>query len=206
MSITSGKETIINPVTGEKLLVIKSTEEIFKMAYSIRPNSKIAVEHVHPFQEQTIQVTSGELHCRVNGRDHVLRAGVSMTIPAGVAHFQWNPTGAEVLAIEKYRPARQIHNFFRILFKLSEEGKTNGEGSLTPLLGAALMSEFKDTVRASSFKWRILFGLLAPVSRLLGYRKIIRNYIENFEAGDVQAALSNSIRYIKPLGQKPEEV
>lgn len=199
MKFTSGKETIINPVTGEKLLVLKSTREVFKMAFSINPRSRIAADHVHPRQEQTIEVTAGELHCRVDGQNHILRAGDWITIPAGADHYQWNPTDKEALAIEKYQPAGQIHNFFRILFLLAEEGQTNGKGVPKPLVGAALMAEFKDTVRASSIFLRLLFGLLAPLSGLLGYRRTIRDRIEKFEAADDRAALSKSIHRIAPV-------
>ncbi len=186
-------ETIFNPVTGERLLVLESTEEVFKMGFSINPYSEIAGEHIHPFQEQSVQVTAGELHCRINGVNQVLRAGDSATIPAGARHFQSNPTDTEARAIEEYRPAGRIHNFFRVLFTLAQEGKTNRKGVPNPLIGAALVAEFKDTVRVSSLGLRLLFGLLAPVSSLLGYRQTIRNYIEKFETADERAALSNPI-------------
>ncbi len=193
MEIIIEQETIFNPVTGERLLVLESTEEVFKMGFSINPYSEIAGEHIHPFQEQSVQVTAGELHCRIDGVNQVLRAGDSATIPAGARHFQSNPTDTEARAIEEYRPAGRIHKFFRVLFTLAQEGKTNRKGVPNPLIGAALMAEFKDTVRVSSLGLRLLFGLLAPVSSLLGYRQTIRNYIEKFETADERAALSNPI-------------
>jgi quercetin dioxygenase-like cupin family protein len=193
MEIRLEKEIIYNPVTTERLLVLESNDKIFKMGFSINPHSKIAGEHFHPSQEQTIIVTVGELHCTIDGKNHVLRAGESVTIPAGARHFQWNPTDTETRAVEEYRPAGRIHNFFRVLFKLAAEGKTNQQGIPDPLIGAALTAEFKDTVSVSSVYLRILFGLLAPFSERLGYRQTIRNYIEKFEAADNRAALSSSI-------------
>ena len=193
MKIRLEKEIIYNPVTTERLLVLESNERVFKMGFSIEPHSKIAGEHFHPFQEQTIIVTVGELHCTINGKNHVLRAGESVTIPAGARHFQWNPTDTETRAIEEYLPAGRIHNFFRVLFKLAAEGKTNQKGIPDPLIGAALTAEFKDTVRVSSVYLKILFGVLAPFSEFLGYRKTIRNYVEKFKKADERAALSNTI-------------
>src|SRR5215218_3532000 len=114
MEINLDKEVIFNPVTSERLLVLESNEEVFKMAFSIDPRSKIAGEHYHPFQEQTISATAGELHCTIDGAKHVLRAGESATIPAGARHFQWNPSETKAGAIEEYRPAGKIHNFFRV--------------------------------------------------------------------------------------------
>ena len=204
MEITLEKETIYNPVTGEKLLVLESTAEVFRMGFSIEPHSEIAGEHIHPFQEQTVVVTKGELHCRINGVNSAPRAGDSATIPAGARHFQSNPTDTEARAIEEYRPAGRIHNFFRVLFTLAQEGKTNRKGVPIPLIGAALVAEFRDTVRVSSLGLRLLFGALAPVARLLGYRRTIRNYIERFETAGKRAASSSSA--FKPVMPQTDEV
>lgn len=204
MEITTEKETIYNPVTSEKLLVLESTAEVFKMRFSINPYSEIAGEHIHPFQQQKVTVTAGELHCRIDGVNHILRAGDSATVPAGARHFQSNPTSAEARAIEEYRPAGRIHNFFRVLFTLAQEGKTNRKGVPKPLIGAALVAEFKDTVRVSSPYLRLLFDALAPVSRLLGYRETIRHYVENFEAADERAVLSKTT--FKPFMRRAEKV
>jgi quercetin dioxygenase-like cupin family protein len=204
MTITTDQEIIFNPVTGERLLVLESTTEVFRVGFSISPQSEIAGEHLHPFQEQTILVTKGELHCRINGINHVLHAGDSATIPAGARHFQSNPTDFEARSIEEFRPAGRIHSFFRVLFTLAQEGKTNRQGIPHPLIGAAFIAEFKDTVRVSSLGLRLLFGLLAPVSRLLGYRRIIRDYIERFETTDERAALLNSV--FNSMKAKTEEV
>jgi quercetin dioxygenase-like cupin family protein len=204
MEITVEQETIYNPVTGEKLLVLESNEEVFRMGFTIDPYSEIAGEHIHPFQQQSVTVTKGELHCRIDGVTSVLRAGDSATVPAGGRHFQWNPTDTEAQAIEEYRPAGQIHNLFRVLFMLAQEGKTNRKGVPNPLIGAALMAEFKDTVRVSSPYLRLLFGALAPASNLLGYRETIRGYIRRFEKRDESAALSKSV--FKPMMRKAEKV
>ena len=213
MEIKLEKEVIFNPVTSERLLVLETNEDVFKMGFSINPCSEIAGEHFHPFQEQRILVTGGELHCTIGGKNHVLRAGESATIPPGVRHFQHNPTAAVTTAVEEYRPAGKIHNFFRVLFKLAAEGKTNRKGVPNPLIGAALMAEFKDTVRASSLGLRMLFSALAPLSRLLGYRKTIRTYVEKFEAADRRPEFSRTMvipilrqsKKIKTLEIKPLE-
>jgi quercetin dioxygenase-like cupin family protein len=203
METTIEQETIYNPVTGETLLVLESTKEVFRMGFTIDPHSYIAGEHIHPCQQQSVTVTKGELHCRIDGVTSVLRAGESATIPAGASHFQWNPTDTEAQAIEEYRPAGRIHNLFRVLFMLAREGKTNRKGVPNPLIGAALMAEFKETARVSSPYLRLLFGVLAPISCLLGYRRTIRGYVERFERAD-RHATSNSI--FEPITLEAEKI
>lgn len=179
------KETIHNPVTGETLYVLESNEDVFRIEYAIDPQSSIAAEHIHPYQQQTIRVIEGKLGIRANGRESLLEVGDSLEILAGTAHFQFNPTDSETRAIEEHRPARRIHNFFRVLFALAREGRTDQKGVPTPLIGAAFAREFKDVVRPSSIGLRLLFGALGPVSEILGYRRVIRDYIQRFEMDDI---------------------
>jgi hypothetical protein len=176
-------EIIHNPITGETLYVLESNPWVFKFEFRLKPNGAIGGEHFHPSQEQTITVVSGELHYKISKKTKVLRAGESVTIPARTSHFQSNPTDQEVVAIEEHRPANRIHLFFRVLFAMAWDGETDLDGLLHPLIGAALLAEFKDVIRPARSGQRLMFDLLAPVSHLLGYRQIIRRYISEFETG-----------------------
>jgi quercetin dioxygenase-like cupin family protein len=178
-------EIINNPITGETLYVLESNEEVFRIEFAIDPGKAIAAEHIHPFQDQAIYVIEGTLGCRIGDVNRFLAAGEYAIIPAGSSHYQWNPTAEEARAIEEIRPAGKAHNFFRVLFALAREGKTNSKGVPKPLIGAAFASEFKDFVRPTSVGLRFLFGLLGPVSILLGYRDVIRTYIERFEQDEM---------------------
>lgn len=185
-----GKEVIHNPVTGETLLVMESSADVFKFAVHFRPGGATAAAHIHPTQWQTITVLSGELHCRTGRKRQVIRAGESVKIAPGAAHTQWNPTEHETIAVEELRPADRFHLFFRIVFALAWDGRTNAEGVPDPLIGAAFLAEFKDVLRPARLRHRIFFGLLAPVSRLLGYGEIIRGYIREFESSPARGQLT----------------
>lgn len=178
-------EIIHNPITGETLYVLESSEEVFRFEYAIKPGGEIAAEHIHPDHEQRVSVVEGMLRCRVGTLEHRLRAGESAVIPPGVAHFQSNPTDLESRAIEEYRPAGRSHDFFRVAFALARDGHTDANGLAKPLIGAALLAEFAGFVRPTSPYLRFLFLVLGPVSKLLGHRRVIRKYIERFEREDL---------------------
>jgi quercetin dioxygenase-like cupin family protein len=172
-------EILENPVTGEALRVLESTPHLFKVQYSLRPHGEIAGEHFHPGMNQQITVLSGEMHLRIDGAPRVVRAGESAVIPAGARHFQWNPSDAEVVAIEEVRPAGRLHAFFSVLFGLARDGKTDWQGRPSLFLAAALFGEFRDSVRQAPIGTRILLDGLAPIASLLGYRRQLDPYLES---------------------------
>lgn len=167
-----------NPVTGEAFRVLESTPDVFKVQYSLRPHGEIAGAHFHPGKEQQITVLSGEMHLRINGAHRVVRAGESASVPAGAHHFQWNPSDAEVVAIEEIRPAGRLHEFFSVLFGLARDGKTDSQGRPSLFLAAAVFSEFRGSIRQASFGTRLLLDVLAPIASLLGYRRQLDRYRE----------------------------
>jgi quercetin dioxygenase-like cupin family protein len=142
------EEILENPVTGESLRILESTAETFKAQYSLRPHGEIAGEHLHPHREQRISVLSGEMHLRIEGEHRIVRAGETAAIPVGARHFQWNPCDSEAVVIEEIRPAGRIHDFFKVLFGLARDGKTNANG-YPSLLSSASCSE-----RSGPSLWR----------------------------------------------------
>ncbi len=170
------EEIMENPVTGETMKVLESTQETFTIEYGLRPHGEIPFEHFHPGVEQEIAVTSGEMHITVNGEHVVIKAGESATAPKGAHHFQWNPCDEEAVAIETYRPAGRNHDFFRTLFGLARDGHTDAQGMPSIFMRAAIFSEFRDTIRPAAPGARLLIATLAPISRVLGHRRRIMKY------------------------------
>jgi quercetin dioxygenase-like cupin family protein len=175
------ERTFRNPKTGETITFLKTAREtngeLFRMGYTMAPHAAIADEHCHPYQEMRIEVTSGALSCRVDGREHTLRAGESMTIPAGAWHFQSNNTEEQVHAIEEYRPALQMEEFFQVLIGWANDGKTSEAGMPSPLRAAVLHRYFKRSIRSSSHWRNIVSVLLAPLGTIAGYRRELMRYL-----------------------------
>jgi quercetin dioxygenase-like cupin family protein len=176
------EEILENPVTGESMQILESTAETFKVQYALRPHGEIPGEHFHPHKEQIVSILSGEMHLRINGVHRTIRAGESATVPAGARHFQWNPCDSEAVAIEEIRPAGRIHEFFKVLFGLARDGRTDATGHPSPLLSAALFSEFKDSILPAPLALRLLFGVLAPLASVLGYRRQLEKYLHERRA------------------------
>lgn len=104
----------------------------------------------HPHQEMIINVLSGTLTCTVNGVDKKIRVGEKVVIPVGAFHFQRNDSEEEVHAVEAYRPALQMQEFFEVLIGWANDGKTNEAGLPSPLRSAVMHRYFRKSIRSSS--------------------------------------------------------
>lgn len=111
-----------------------------------------------------------------------MRAGQTTTIPVGARHFQWNPCDSEAVVIEEIRPAGRIHDFFKVLFGLARDGRTDVNGYPSLVLSAALFSEFKDSIRPAPLGLRLLIGVLGPIALALGYRRQVEKYLHERRA------------------------
>jgi quercetin dioxygenase-like cupin family protein len=170
-------EILENPVTGESLQVLESNAQTFKARYALRPHGEIAGEHVHPHREQLISVLAGELHVRIEGEHRIVRAGETALVPPGARHFQWNPSDVEAIVVEEIRPAGRMHDFFKVLFGLARDGKTDAQGYPPPMLAAALFSEFKDSVRPAPLGVRLMITMLRPLAQAIGQRRQFDKYV-----------------------------
>jgi quercetin dioxygenase-like cupin family protein len=176
------ERTFRNPRTGETITFLQTAREtngeLFQMSYTMAPHAAIADEHCHPHQEMRIEVTAGVLSCRVNGVEHAVHAGESTIIPAGAWHFQSNETEELVHAIEEYRPALQMEQFFQVLIGWANDGKTNETGMPSLLRAAVLHRYFKASIRSRSQTRNVVSWLLAPVGAIVGHRRELLRYID----------------------------
>ena len=170
-------EVYENPVTGERVVIRLGTQEtggerLIADVYA-RPGAAVAGEHVHPSIDETFTVLRGRVGFSINGQKIVAEAGRTIDVPRGVVHDWWNAGDEEAHIVVEITPAARFVAMIRNLFGLAQDGRTNAKGMPDLLQLALLTREFEDVVR---FTWpprpvqRALFGVLAPIARLRGYR------------------------------------
>jgi quercetin dioxygenase-like cupin family protein len=166
-----------NPVTGQDLVFRRTTAdtggEVLEVESVWRSGSTEPVEHYHPAQEERFEVTAGMLAARVGGEKRMLSPGDTLVVPAGTPHAMWNASDGETRAVWETRPALKTERFFETAWGLAEAGKVNKSGVPEPLQLAVLMREYDGEFRLTKPPraiQRAVFGLLAPIGRLLGRR------------------------------------
>ena len=173
-------DELVNPVTGLKTVFRKTAQdtggELLRVDWIGEPGWTTGPDHVHPLQDERFEVLSGKLGLRVGGVERVLGEGEAITAPAGSAHAAWNAGEDQVHALVDFRPALRTETAFETLAGLARDGKTNRAGApRDPLLLALVLHEYEDEiyfVRPPLAVQKLVFGALARVARLLGYRAV----------------------------------
>ncbi|MQB00774.1 MAG: cupin domain-containing protein [Actinobacteria bacterium] len=170
-------DVLHHPVTGERVVwrqVAADTRgELLQGDLFVQPGGFVAAEHIHPKQEERFEVMAGTLRLRIDDREQTMQAGEVAVVPPGRPHVWWNVGTEEAHVVGEFRPALRTEMFFETFFGLAADGKANRKGLPNPLQLAVLMREFEDEIRLAKPSFTIqkaLFGSLAFVGRLLGYR------------------------------------
>lgn len=174
---TEPVEIIVNPVARQEWLLLErdSDSDGGFLRYEIRyqPDAKhFAGTHVHPKQQETFKVISGEYVVTVDGSERILGEDEEVTVPAGVPHFHRNPSGTETRVLVDLRPLLVTEAFYRGLAGLAQDGETNDDGVPNLLAFAVLADTYSDIAYPPTppiVVQKLLYKLLAPVGRLRGY-------------------------------------
>jgi len=174
-------EVYENPVTGERAVVRAGTEETggghLVVDLYVAPGGAVAGEHIHQDIEETFTAVRGRVGFRLDGREDVAGPTRRLVVPPGVVHDWWNAGKEEAHVIVELRgEIRRLERFelmISTLYGLARDGKTDAGGRPSILQASLLAREFDDVItfsRPPRFVQRLLFGTLAPVADLLGYR------------------------------------
>lgn len=174
-----------NPVTGERAVVRVGTEdsggELLVAELFVRPGGAVAGEHVHPVIHEWFTVLEGRVGFRLDGRESVAPVGEHLHVPPGMAHDWWNAGDEEARVIVEISPAARFEEAIYNTFGLARDGKTNAKGMPNLLQVSLFAREFEDVLYFTSPPrpvQKVLFAVLAPVARLLGYRGSYPEYAE----------------------------
>jgi len=179
--VAKAGDLIENPATGERITFLNTTQEtkgeLLRFEYVLPPGFTIP-EHVHPYQEERHEVLSGTLRGRVGGQERDYGEGERVVGPAGVPHAWQNPSSEEELRfVSELRPPLVFETILETTFGLARDGKTTKQGiPKNPLQLAVLVDETRGMFYSSRVPVAVqeafltLFGVLALVGRLLGYK------------------------------------
>lgn len=151
-SETTDMETIVNPITGDRMTFVQPSHQhqgqYAKIRFNLPPGAKGSPLHYHTKMDETFTVFSGCLEMEVGqkGNRRSLQAGESLQVPAGMHHSFCNSSSDWVTFTTENRPAGGFEQFLRGLYGLAIDGKVNAAGMPTNLFQLAVLLKLSDTV------------------------------------------------------------
>jgi mannose-6-phosphate isomerase-like protein (cupin superfamily) len=175
MTVARAGDEIYNPVTRERIIFRQTGRdtngELLQFDDILEPGSYRVPDHLHPRQQERLEVRSGSMAVRIRGEERVLQPGESVVVPPGTPHSWWNPGMVPVHLLTDFRPALQTDGFFETLFGLARDGKLNERGIPNFWQISVLVPPFDMYLSRPPLPLqRLVLGLVAPTARLLGYR------------------------------------
>ena len=153
--------------------------ELLEMEARYPPNSSRPPYHYHPYQEEHFEVLQGEFRTKIDGVEHIYRAGEEFSVPVNTPHWMHNISDEEGRLLWQVRPAMKTQAFLETMWGLEADNESKPNSGPNILQLAVILREYSDEFRASSPPYpiqRILFAILAPIGRLLGYRAKYARY------------------------------
>ncbi len=143
----------------------------------VQPNTPATPAHIHPRQTEYFRVLSGTMGVRAGNHTQTLVAGEDISVPLGTPHAMWNAGDEPLHQLIELRPALHMETFFETIVGLERDGKLPVH-RMPNLLQMALILRAYDNPLASPplVIQHIMFGGLAELGRLLGYRSWYPRY------------------------------
>ena len=171
-------DVVEHPVTRERIEFLDTAQDTggasLRMDLLVGNRGFAAAEHVHKEQDERFEILSGRFRYRLDGVEREAEAGEVVEIPKGARHVWWNAGEEDLRTIIEFRPALRSEEFFESYFALGKDGRTDPKTGMPNLLQTAvLLREFKEEIHLAKpplLVQKIVFGTLAIVGRLLGYR------------------------------------
>lgn len=193
MSDDVGAPIVEAPKSGKHVRYLETADETdgeyarFEMWLDIPPESHGPMKHVHPEQDEYLEVRRGVLGVWHDGTTRHLSAGESTEIPAGEPHKFWNAGDEELHVVGEVRPALRTESFMYLTYGLTRDFVATPSGMpLNPLRLAPVLDEFDDLLYLALFPiWlqRLGIQLLAPIGRLCGYGTDYPEYVPDERVG-----------------------
>jgi quercetin dioxygenase-like cupin family protein len=168
-------DVIVNPVTGEQISFKKRARDtdgaLLEFELLMRPQGIAMPAHMHPRQEERVEIVAGTVGLRLGGEERHLNQGDVVSLPPGIPHALRNEGDGEARVLIQARPALQTETAMETLFGLARDGKTNKSGMPNPLQMALLARAYETFLPSPPVGVQTaLLAALAPVARLFGFR------------------------------------
>jgi len=176
-----------NPVTGMRMVVVQTPRETggrsMTVEYELRPHTgrDAAPAHRHRIYTERFDILAGRAAYVCGDEERTAEAGETVVIPLDTTHVHpWSISDEALVVRQTTEAARPDEATLtaalagvRTGFYLAAEGKVDARGRPNPLQAAVIFNALLPDNYLPNIPLpaqRLLFGALAGLGRLLGYR------------------------------------
>ncbi|HWY98844.1 MAG TPA: cupin domain-containing protein [Bacteroidia bacterium] len=178
MAIDVYKETV-NPITGESFKCISHDENAYIMEWAVKPEGYVPFEHIHFNQDELFHVKEGEVKVVIEGKEHIGKAGETVTVPKGKKHIAFNNSKSHLKCVVEYKPRLDHHLFSQCFNGLIEDGHYDKKGGPSiPKMGY-MIRDMKALARPTNIPapvFKITLGLFGLIGGVSGWGKLYKKY------------------------------
>ena len=192
MSDETGYPLIEAPRSGKRVRYVETAADTdgeyarFEMWLAPPEESHGPMQHVHPEQDEYLEVRDGTLGVWHDGTTCRLSSGESVTVPAGDPHRFWNAGEGRLHLVGEVRPALLTEPFMYVTYGVGQDYLATPSGMpLNPLRLAPILERYDDLLYLAFLPiWlqRLGIRVLTPVGRLLGYTAEYPEYVPDERA------------------------
>jgi mannose-6-phosphate isomerase-like protein (cupin superfamily) len=134
-----------------------------------------AIAHVHPESDEHFTVHAGVLKVMIGGVPAKARAGETVTVPRGTAHYFANAHDGPTEVTIRFTPAQSQLRFFICFATIAATRQEwfDAQGVPHKLLMALMLHTYRGHFYVAGppiWLQKIMFAAMAPIARLRGYR------------------------------------
>ena len=134
-----------------------------------------AVAHIHPGSDEQFTVHAGVLKVMINGVPTIAKAGETVTVPRGAAHYFANAHDGPTEVTIRFTPAQSQLRFFICFATVAATRQEwfDARGAPHKLLMALMLNTYRGHFYLAGVPvWlqKVMFAAMAPIARLIGYR------------------------------------
>lgn len=173
-----------NKIAGESFRCLSFDEKAFVFEWNVQPEGYVPFEHIHLNQEEVFHIEQGEIRLTIDGKDHIGRAGDTITVPRGKRHIARNNKPDLLSCIVEYKPGLDTYTFFQCFAGLTIDQDTDKKGkiNIAKMLYFTKKMKAQCITRPTSIPAPIFYLAVNAcfiAGRLLGWNKLFEKYTKS---------------------------
>ena len=154
------------------------------MEWTVHPGGYVPFEHIHINQDEIFHVQQGEIRAKINGQEHIGKAGQTIFVPRGVKHIAHNDKPEKLVCIVDYKPGLDHYKVMQCFAGLTLDKRIDSRGlvnipKIMYLLKKAKANALVRPAFAPNMIFRLGMNIFFVLGAAAGWETLYKKYTGN---------------------------